>query len=606
LVTSHSPFSISPTARQFLAGEFRARSAVLAGMLFGGALNAFLEVTGLALVFPLLAMVMSPDHAPGMRYVVGALEAIGVDANQRNMVIALGIAIAITLAVKNIYMISFNWWQSRVLARWKTEVSGRLMRIYVLSDLRLHMEVAPGIMVRNLSFAGLVFDQYVFSLLNLAVNAIVALAVTVLLSFVLPPQTMLGIGVLAAGAALIFLLLRSRFGAIGRENEEIYRARSLVLQSGIGAIRESKILNREHYFLGKFEQVESRAFDRQAHFTFLASLPILTLETIIVLSMLAIVAHIIFVTGAGAEGLATIGVLAAAMFRLLPMTLRMVGSLQLMNVGKASLETLAAEIAAHESRVRVPDVGAEERLGDWRAIELRNVGFLYPDGTRALHGINLTIRRGEFIGITGPSGSGKSTLMLILLGLAEPTDGTISVDGQPFSDPQVVRRWQNGIGYVPQDLFLVDGSIADNVAFGRPSPDMARVREAVTIAQLDEYVESQPDGLQARVGDYGERLSGGQKQRVVIARALYRDPDVVAFDEATSTLDVVLEKALTDHVLKFRGDKSVLAIAHRLSTIEHCDRIIFLESGELKGFAPFSALKATNENFKTLASQAKL
>jgi ABC-type transport system involved in cytochrome bd biosynthesis fused ATPase/permease subunit len=152
-------------------------------------------------------------------------------------------------------------------------------------------------MVRNLSFAGLVFDQYILSFLNLIVNAVVALAITVLLSFVLPPQTLAGIVVLALGAAGVFLLLRARFGAIGRENEEIYRARSLVLQSGIGAIRESKILNREHYFLDKFEQVESRAFERQGRFTFLASLPVLTLETVIVLAMLAIVGHIIFISG---------------------------------------------------------------------------------------------------------------------------------------------------------------------------------------------------------------------------------------------------------------------------------------------------------------------
>ncbi len=604
--TGNSPFAISPTAKRFLADELRGRSRLLAGILIGGALNAFLEVTGLALVFPLLAIVMNPDQVTAIPLVADALGAFGLAADRRNVVIALGVAIAITLGVKNAYMIWFNWWQAKILARWKTEVSRRLMRIYVLSDLRLHMEVSPGLMVRNLSFAALVFDQYLLSLLNLIVNAIVALGITVLLSFVLPPQTLAGIGVLALGAAGIFLLLRSRFGAIGRENEEIYRVRSLVLQSGIGAIRESKILNREHYFLGKFEQVESRAFERQAHFTFLASLPILALETVIVLSMLAIVGHIIFVSGAGAAGLATVGLLAAAMFRLLPMTLRMVASLQLMNVGKASLETLAGEIENHEHRVRVPNVGADERLTNWKQIQLRDVGFTYPDGTRALHGLTLTIGRGEFVGITGPSGSGKSTLMLILLGLLQPTEGHISVDGASFDDPATVRRWQNGIGYVPQGLFLVDGSLTENVAFGTPNPDPARVTRALDIAQLAEYVGTQSEGIEAPIGDYGERLSGGQKQRVVIARSLYRDPDLIAFDEATSTLDVLSEKALIDHVLRFKGQKSLLAIAHRLSTIQGCDRIIFLEQGGLSGFASFDELKTGNQNFSRLADLSNL
>jgi ATP-binding cassette subfamily C protein len=604
--TGNSPFAISATAKRFLLSELRGRKRVLGGILVGGALNAFLEVTGLALVFPLLAVVMNPEQIAATPVIADVLDAVGIAADRRNVVIALGVAIAVTLALKNGYMIWFNWWQARVVAKWKTEVSKRLMRIYVLSDLRLHMETSPGLMVRNLSFAGLVFDQYILSFLNLIVNAVVALAITVLLSFVLPPQTLAGIVVLALGAAGVFLLLRARFGAIGRENEEIYRARSLVLQSGIGAIRESKILNREHYFLDKFEQVESRAFERQGRFTFLASLPVLTLETVIVLAMLAIVGHIIFISGGSASGLATVGVLAAAMFRLLPMTLKMVASLQLMNVGKASLETLAGEIEGHEHRVRVPDVAADERLAGWKQIELENVGFQYPDGTVALRGVNLTIRRGEFVGITGPSGSGKSTLMLILLGLVQPTEGRISVDGRSFADPATVRRWQNGIGYVPQGLFLIDGSLTENVAFGTPNPDPARVTRAVEIAQLADYVRTQAEGIDAPIGDYGERLSGGQKQRVVIARALYRDPDVIAFDEATSTLDVASEKALIDHVLRFKGEKSLLAIAHRLSTIQDCDRIIFLDHGRLEGIDGFEQLKAANPRFSHLASLSNL
>ena len=172
------------------------------------------------------------------------------------------------------------------------------------------------------------------------------------------------------------------------------------------------------------------------------------------------------------------------MFRLLPMVLRMMVNLQFMNLGKASLEIVAKEIDDCEHRVRVPNVGTDERFDHWKQLELRDVGFVYPDGTRALQGVTLTMPRGEFVGITGPSGSGKSTLMLILLGLVEPSEGTISIDGHDFADPAVVRRWQNGIGYVPQGLFLVDGSLAENVAFGTAVPDPARVREALEIAQL--------------------------------------------------------------------------------------------------------------------------
>lgn len=605
LQASNSPFAISRTARRFLFDEFRRRWKVVAAIFVGGALNAFLEVTGLALVFPLLAVVMRPEAIETVPYASQVVAALGV-GTQRQLIGALIVAIAVISALKNAYMVSFYWWQARAVARWKADLSRRMMRLYVLSDLRMHMEKSPGMMIRNLSYTGIIFDQYVIAMLMLMVNGTVAVGIAILLAMALPGETLFGVGTLAFGAAAFFFGTRARIAAIGKENDEIYRVRSLVLQAGIGAIRESKILGREHYFLDRFTEIELRSFDRQGHYNFLASLPGLGLETIIIVAMLAVIANVIFVSGAGPAGLATIGLLAAAMFRLLPMILRMMVNLQLMNLGKASLEIVAKEIEECEPRVRVPAVDSQEKFADWRLLELKNVGYVYPDGTRALDGITLTIPRGEFVGITGPSGSGKSTLMLLLLGLIEPTEGAISIDGNDFSDPAVVRRWQNGIGYVPQGLFLVDGSLAENVAFGSASPDRARVMESLRAAQLAEYVASQPEGIDAPVGDYGDRLSGGQKQRVVIARALYRNPDVIAFDEATSTLDVLSEKALTDHVLKFKRTKSLLAIAHRLGTIQHCDRIIFLEKGRLSGYGSFEDLKASNESFRALAAAANL
>jgi ATP-binding cassette subfamily C protein len=601
----NSPFAVSPTARRFLANEFRRRAGLVTMIFFGGALNAFLEVAGLALVFPLLAVVMRPDAiaiVPGATRIVAALGF----TTQRQLIAALIVAIAITMAVKNAYMVTFYWWQAKVVARWKAALSRRMMRLYVLSDLRLHMEKAPSLMIRNLSYTGLVFDQYILPILGLMVNSTVAAGIAVLLAMSLPWQTLFGVGTLVGGALALFFATRGRFNAIGRESDELYRRRSIVLQSGLGAIRESKILGREQYFLDRFAEVEHRTFDRQGHYNFLGALPGLGLETLIVLSMLAIVGHVIFVSGAGPEGLATIGLLAAAMFRLLPMTLRIMVNLQLMNLGRPTLEVVAKEIEECEPRVTELNVTHGEKLDGWKHLELHNVGYTYPDGTRALHGVTLTINRGEFVGITGPSGSGKTTLMLMLLGLIEPTEGSISVDGLPFTDPTVVRRWQNGIGYVPQDLFLFDSTVAENVAFGTPHPDKEKVLRALERAQLKQYVDEQPEGINAPVGEYGSRLSGGQKQRVVIARALYGDPDLIAFDEATSTLDVMSEKALTDHVLQFKASKSLLAIAHRLGTIQHCDRIIFLEHGTLAGFGPFEQLKTRYPTFQRLAELSNL
>jgi ABC-type multidrug transport system fused ATPase/permease subunit len=510
------------------------------------------------------------------------------------------------MAVKNGYMVGFSFFQVRLLARWKSELSHRLMRMYLLSDFRMHMEKKPSEMIRNLALTGILYDHYIVALLMLTVNSFLALGIVVLLMLSLPGQTLFSVSALGLTAVALYFSLRKHFQQIGEDNNELYRLRSILLQQAIGAIRESKILGREDYFLTQFKALEYRSFSRQGHYNFLSNLPGLGLETIIVFSMLAVVLHVIFVSGGGSQGLATIGLLAAAMFRLLPMVTKILVSLQLMNMGKDSLQTVALELATNEHRVRDPGVGDGERLTGWSRIELRNVSYTYPDGTRALTDVSVTLRRNEFFGITGPSGSGKSTLMMLLLGLIEPTEGIILVDDQPLSDAATLRRWQNGIGYVPQGLFLVDGSLAQNIAFGDGNPDLERVAAAAHAAQLTEYVDSQPHGLLESIGEYGERLSGGQKQRVVIARALYRQPDFVAFDEATAAQDVRIEHAIKEHISDLKGQMTMVAIAHRLATIQHCDKIVYLELGRLAGFGTFEEVREASDGFRHLAKLSNL
>jgi len=600
-----SAFTLAPESRRFLGGELRAHPWLFAGTLVGGAINALLEITGIGLVFPLLIAIVKPESiglVPGMK---AAIDALGI-TSPTQLAVVLAVAIGVTMALKNLYMMGFSWWQARMYAHLKSQLSRRMMRLYVMSDFRMHMEKSPSIMIRNLSFAGLVYDMFIAALMNFMVNALVAVGIAGLLVATLPAQSIFSIALLAAGATAIFLATRKRFTRIGEENNELYRLRSIVLQQSIGAIRESKVMGKERYFLDAFTGIEHRSFDRQGHYNFLASLPGYGLETIIVVAMLAVVLHVVFVAGSSSTGLATVGVLAAAMFRMLPMVARMMSNLQLINIGLPSLDLLAREIADCEPRVRETTVAPHEKLAGWRRLELRNVSYVYPNGTVALRNVTIAIHRNEFVGITGPSGSGKSTLMMLLLGLIEPTEGEILVDGKPFSDPDTVRRWQNGIGYVPQSLFLVDGTLADNVAFGDPQPDLERVRRAIEAAQLGEYMRERPGGVLEPLGEYGERLSGGQKQRVVIARALYRDPELVAFDEATATLDAVAERALTDFLMRFKSEKTFLGIAHRLTTIKHCDKILYLEKGEVAGFEAFDDLKVRNANFRNLAALANL
>jgi ATP-binding cassette, subfamily B, bacterial PglK len=176
------------------------------------------------------------------------------------------------------------------------------------------------------------------------------------------------------------------------------------------------------------------------------------------------------------------------------------------------------------------------------------------------------------------------------------------LDDGELKTPESVRTWQNGIGYVPQSPYLIDGTLTDNIAYAADDEpiDEARIRKMVTMVQMDDHVDAHPDGIHCGVGEYGKRLSGGQMQRVVIARALYHNPDLVAFDEATSALDVSVERAVTDNLLKFKGKKTMVAIAHRLTTLRSCDRIIYMEAGQVVDFGSFEELEARCPAFRRL------
>ena len=602
-----SAFNISPEARNFIKHEISSRSWFFAVYFLMSVITGALEMVGLALIFPLITVIMSPqtiDHFPVIKEMLGA---VGIDTHKK-LVGLLVVSIAFVMVIKNVFMGGFYYLQSRVIAKWKTELSRRLMNIYLFSDFRIHMEKTAAEIIRNISLTAIVFDQYVLSLLNLVVNVIVAVGIASVLLISLPEETSLGLVVLITTAGILYLSTRKTFAKIGADSNVLHRERQQLILQSIGAIKESKILGKENYFIDQYCIVENQYFRKQGFQNFLAIIPVLSIETAIIMTMLGFVTYALFVAGQKPEGLAGIAVFAAAMFRLMPITNRILNNLRLMDLGKNSIETIAREINENEHRIQLSGVRPEEKLTGWKELTFQSVDYVYPDGTEALTGVNLTIRRNEFIGITGPSGCGKSTLLMTILGLLEPTGGALLVDGKPLKDPARLRRWQNSIGYVPQTVFLINAPLLNNIAYceGDVNVDIERVRETIKQVHLEEFVERQPEGIYASVGDYGNRLSGGEKQRVVIARAIYRNPDLLAFDEATASLDAAVERSITNNLMEFLGRKTLVAIAHKLSTIRKCDRIIMMGKGEVIDVGSFDELRDRCEPFRELVEASSL
>jgi len=238
------------------------------------------------------------------------------------------------------------------------------------------------------------------------------------------------------------------------------------------------------------------------------------------------------------------------------------------------------------------------------SLRLAGVTYAYPQAERtALKGLDLAIAARSTVGIVGGSGAGKTTVVDVLLGLLEPQAGTILVDDMPIT-PENLRHWQNMVGYVPQTIFLIDGTVAENIALGVPSNaiDMAAVTRAAHIARLHEFVVTElSDGYGTNIGDRGLRLSGGQRQRIGIARALYHDPKVLVLDEATAALDNLTEQAFMEAVQALGGQKTIIMIAHRLSTVQECDCIHLMEHGQIVASGTYEALIAGNDVFRRMA-----
>ena len=307
-------------------------------------------------------------------------------------------------------------------------------------------------------------------------------------------------------------------------------------------------------------------------------LPRLWLELITVISLVLLIVFLVNQSDQLTEIIPILGLFAAGAFRLMPSSNRLISAIQQMRFSIPIVQTLAEEflldIPSKESNLS--SIEFED------LIEVKEISFSYPNTkVLALNNINFKIKKGETIGIIGESGSGKSTLIDIILGLLDPAKGQIIIDNQSMHLAK--RNWQNKIGYVPQTIFLNDESLKRNIAFGLPEQDIdeGKIKQTILAAQLEEYIETLPDGIETSLGERGVRMSGGQRQRIGIARALYHGPDVLVLDEATSSLDNETESEVMAAIEMMRGEKTIIIVAHRLSTVKNTDRLINLEKGVL-------------------------
>ncbi len=440
--------------------------------------------------------------------------------------------------------------------------------------------------------------------MRILAQSVVVLFLVGLLIVVNPMVAFSAAALLGGAYVVIFFLVRRLLLRLGKLRLAASQKRFQIAQEVMGGIKEVKILGLEKTYLSRFQAPSQQVATYMARIQIVGEMPRHLLEAIAFGGMIVLIVILMLQNGGGLAGiLPTLGVFAFAGLRMFPAVQQIYYSLTQLRSSAPALDRIHQDIQESTAALPPSREGSDVLLLQ-KTLQLDAVEYAYPKTTHpVLRGLSLTIPARTTVGIVGGTGAGKTTAVDIMLGLLVPQAGELQVDGVPIG-PDNLRAWQNSIGYVPQQIFLVDDSVAANIALGIPPEelDMAAVERAARMANLHDFVVNElPDGYETFVGERGVRLSGGQRQRIGIARALYHDPDVLILDEATSALDNLTERAVMEAVHNLGHEKTIIMIAHRLSTVRACDTIFLMEKGRLVAQGTYDQLLEENDTFRRMA-----
>lgn len=571
-------------------------------------LAAVLETLGAAAVFMLIKILSDPSQVDALP-LPSKLAALLQGSAGSHIVPVFTLFIMFFYITKNSLLVWTAYLRSQIASYSSARVAQSMLMGYLNDSYAVHLRRSSAELIRNtLDSTEVTFRLVMNSAVNVATETLIVAGMIILLVTATPLAALISMAVLLTILMVLLRLTRNVSVGWGVQEQKLKKAGLQNLQQGLGGVREIKVMGRERFFIDAFSRIQRRLAQVQTWQMTLAVTAGILVETLFACGLLLIVMLIITQENhAIGDIVPLLGLYGYVGFRVIPSINRIFMNVQYIRHGVAAVNHLYADFSTFQnSPVREPEVVTGD-LTFLDHLNLDRVCYTYENASRpALQDISLTIRCGESIGVMGPTGSGKSTLINLILGLLPPTHGRLTADGRDIQDN--LPAWRRKIGYVPQEIFLIDDTLRHNIAFGLAEEDidLDRVQKAVRMAQLTQFVGSLPDQLNTVVGERGVRLSGGQRQRVAIARALYHDPELIIFDEATSSLDVRTELAVNQAIQGLKGRKTLIIIAHRLSTVRNCDHLLFLQNGRSSSYGRFDELINSNPEFRMMASVSLL
>ena len=569
--------------------------------------TAVLETGGAIAVFCLVKIVNDPGQARDLP-VVPTLVAWLPWYDEQAIVVTASVFIVLFYLLKNGVVLLHTYLQSMVASRSTSMLSKRLFADYLYRPYAFHLRRNSAELIRNVtSSTRTTFYVFMTSVLSLITELFVIAGIVAVLLAAAPLVTLLALGVFGGVGLLLLKFTQRRLAAWGESEHELQKTTLQTAQQSLGGIKEIKLSGHEPFFHAAFSSLQEQLATISLRRSTLLGVPRLFVETVFICGILLVVILITQHHSWRADMVPLLGLYAYAGFRIIPSLNRILLHASVIQGAQAVAGQLYADSQLTPVRAR-PSVSnpPPHRFAFNDCLTFEDVAFSY-DGrdAPALQNICLSIRYGETVGIVGASGAGKSTFVDLLLGLLVPTRGRITVDGQDMHN--ALAAWQHKIGYVPQDVYLLDDTLLRNIALGVPDAEIEKdqVWAVLRMAHLERFVATLPRGLETEIGERGVRLSGGQRQRVAIARALYHAPELLVFDEATSALDNETEREVARSIDDLHGQKTLVIVAHRLTTIRNCDRLILFKDGRIVASGRYSDLLATCADFQRMAMAQK-
>ncbi|MGM9563530.1 MAG: ABC transporter ATP-binding protein [Faecousia sp.] len=560
-----------------------------AGLFLLQLIETCLDFLSISLILPFVNVLISAGSMQDSWWYI-LITGLLHTSSTKSVLLFLTLLMIVIYIVKNLFILLVMTVRIRFIGTSKIKMGTRMMQCYMQKPYTFHLQRNTSEIIRNINGDVNGAFTVISSIFSLISDILIVAALTVYLFAVDYVMTLGIMAALAVCSCVYFLFVRRKVRTTGQETRKITARMYKAIQQAMGGIKEVKVMGREKFFSDVYAEAGAESVRLNCRYSIINAIPARLIETLCMCTILGIIA----VKIACGEDLSTVvpslSAFAIAAIRLLPRANSINGCINSITYSMPSLEALYDDLTESDREEEERQKMIEEKKQRHKAVEpgnerhifARNLTYTYPNKQEpVLKNVNLTIRDGETVGIVGVTGAGKTTLVDLLLGLLKPDSGTVCYGAMDIYEDYA--QWQKHIGYIPQNIYLVDDTVRNNVALGveEEKIDEDAVWQALENAQLADFVRSLEDGLDTVIGERGVRISGGQRQRIGIARALYYDPEILFFDEATSSLDNETEAAVMESINALGSRKTMIIVAHRLTTLRDCDHIYKVEDGNV-------------------------